>query len=304
MIENLFVIGNGFDIGHGMKTSYTNFKKWLEDEYFCRSGVSYVYLPWADGDEVVSLKDVASLLYYCVENASGGNWADFESALGMIQWDYFFEYVDDFVGRHGEIDLWKTAYNREDFTNILSIYSSNISDLFNFWINSIETYDNVIKNPFFTDYIKKSSFYLTFNYTKTLEEVYLISENRVHHIHGMQGDKIIFGHGCDYKDLNIKYNFGFENIENIHNMLKKPTKEIIHNTDVFKKIRSYNIVNVYSWGFSFSNVDQCYIREICKSLDTNGVTWYIHDYDSICYDRFRSILLTCGFKGQIKTFNA
>lgn len=33
MKNNLFIIGNGFDRGHNMITSYNHFKDWLIEEY-------------------------------------------------------------------------------------------------------------------------------------------------------------------------------------------------------------------------------------------------------------------------------
>ena len=33
MKNNLFIIGNGFDRGHDMPTSYNNFKDWLIEMY-------------------------------------------------------------------------------------------------------------------------------------------------------------------------------------------------------------------------------------------------------------------------------
>lgn len=37
-MEKLFVIGNGFDLAHGLKTSYLNFKKFVYQQ-FCNSQV-------------------------------------------------------------------------------------------------------------------------------------------------------------------------------------------------------------------------------------------------------------------------
>ncbi|UPK41171.1 hypothetical protein KET34_17815 [Paenibacillus pabuli] len=36
---------------------------------------------------------------------------------------------------------------------------------------------------------------------------------------------------------------------------------------------------VYSFGFSFSKVDEIYIQEICKSL-SKDVTWYLNEHNT------------------------
>lgn len=308
MIENLFILGNGFDIGHEMDTKYEQFRYWLVSQFpeaadtssFCLSEVQMM----PDGEEYICDEDLASFLIYCIDETTGGNWADFESALGTIQWEYFFDQLEDITDRDGDIDFWKTAYVREDFTQTLFINSRAFSKFFSEWIRTIEYPSSVSKNAFFTDNIKATSFFLTFNYTRTLEKVYLIPENQICHIHGVQGEEIIFGHGNRYDQVESKYGFGMEGIDDIHEILRKPTEKIIRNTDVFNKLKSFDIKNIYSWGFSFSEVDQCYLEEICRSLDTKPITWHIHDYSKDNFDQFQTILYNCGFKGKVKLFHA
>ena len=62
-----------------------------------------------DGEEYICDEDLASFLIYCIDETTGGNWADFESALGKIEWEYFFDELEDIKDRDGDINLWKTA---------------------------------------------------------------------------------------------------------------------------------------------------------------------------------------------------
>ena len=73
---------------------------------------------------------------------------------------------------------------------------------------------------------------------------------------------------------------------------------------IMKNINEHNkqleVDNIYSYGFSFSEVDLPYIRRICGSIETDNVVWYINDYDKVkCY---RSIIKRCGFKGKLSKF--
>lgn len=60
----LYIIGNGFDLIHGMKTSYSDFKDWL-------LSVGYIEI----------LEELQSI-YKIQENDEFLLWSDFEKALG------------------------------------------------------------------------------------------------------------------------------------------------------------------------------------------------------------------------------
>ena len=64
------------------------------------------------------------------------------------------------------------------------------------------------------------------------------------------------------------------------------------------------IEKIYSYGFSFSNVDLPYIKEVCNQLDTINITWFLYDYDEKeVRDRYRKIIRECGFKGEFEVFS-
>jgi len=100
------------------------------------------------------------------------------------------------------------------------------------------------------------------------------------------------------------YDYGMDGIYDIHNSLKKPTKQILKQTPFFSNLNSHNIDNIYSWGFSFSEVDLCYIKEICNILDTTNITWNLHDWRNKGATKFEHILRQCGFAGNITTFKS
>jgi hypothetical protein len=322
--NNLFIIGNGFDRGHDMSTSYNNFKDWLIEMYPESQDTEHFMVSDATlmpkGDMSISDEDLASFLVYCINEAAGGNWANFEEALGRIDWELFFDDVDDVTGRDGDIDLWKTAYTREDFTSTLSFNAYGFSKLFSQWINTISYPKAISCNSFLTDSLKGSSIFLTFNYTKTLEDIYHIPSGQICHIHGVQGKEIIIGHGVEKSraateaysddeydceaDYESDYDFGMEGIDDIHDSLRKPTKQILEQTSFFASLKHNCIKDIFSWGFSFSAVDLCYIKEICKTIDTGNIIWHLHDRGNGDPIQFEQILRQCGFSGNVTTFKA
>ena len=320
MKNNLFIIGNGFDRGHNMITSYNHFKDWLIEEYPESEDIDNYIVTDATlmpkGEMYISDDALASFLFYCINETVGDDWANFEEALGKIDWELLFDDVDDVTGRDGEIDLWKTAYAREDFTSTLNLNAYAFSKLFSQWIRTITYPKDITRNSFLTDTLKNTSFFLTFNYTKTLEDIYSILPEQICHIHGVQGGDIVIGHGVekssesigsysnDEDDFESDYDFGMEGIDDIHNSLRKPTKQILERTTFFEDLKYNDIKNIFSWGFSFSAVDRCYIKEICKVLDTERITWHLHDRGNGEPAKFEQILSECGFMGVITTFEA
>lgn len=320
MKNNLFIIGNGFDRGHDMPTSYNNFKDWLIEMYpesqdtenFMVSDAALM----SKGEMSISDEDLAAFLVYCINETAGGNWANFEDSLGRIDWELFFDDVFDVIDREGDIDLWKTAYAREDFTSTLCFNAYGFSRLFSQWINTISYPKGISCKKFLTDSLKDSSLFLTFNYTKTLEDIYHIPPEQICHIHGVQGKDIIIGHGVekshaapvaysdDEYDYESDYDFGMEGIDDIHDSLRKPTKQILEQTPFFAGLKHHRITDIFSWGFSFSAVDLCYIQELCKTVNTGDMIWHLHDWGNEDPVRFEQLLRQCGFSGKVTTFQA
>ncbi len=144
--------------------------------------------------------------------------------------------------------------------------------------------------------------FLTFNYTETLEKIY--KAKNVYHIHGKQGGNLVFGHGndTDYCDEYMSKNIGSEvYLSELDRYLKKDTETVIReNKSLFK---SFDVVDeIYSYGFSFSDVDMVYIEEICNVISTEDIVWYIHDYDKCKFEIFKEKIRKCGFNGRFEMF--
>ncbi|MCL2721681.1 MAG: bacteriophage abortive infection AbiH family protein [Treponema sp.] len=155
----------------------------------------------------------------------------------------------------------------------------------------------------------ESNYFFTFNYTQTLERIYGVSESDICHIHGVsQGTKnlndlasedLIFGHGRESFDTNVT-----NIVSTAYNITKKPVNQCIENNRLFfEKLEGVN--NIYSYGFSFGDVDMPYIKKICQSIrNTTGVTWHFNDFRieehrALYEDKIRKI----GFNGKFDKFH-
>lgn len=154
----------------------------------------------------------------------------------------------------------------------------------------------------------KTNYFFTFNYTQTLEHIYNISENNICHIHGMSkgiknlndlaSEDLIFGHGLESYDTNVT------NIVNTaYNITKKPVNQCIENNQLFFE-KLEDVDSIYSYGFSFGDVDMPYIEKICRSIrNTTNVTWYFNDFKIEEYRTLCEEIRKIGFNGTFDKFH-
>lgn len=299
-MNKLFIIGNGFDIAHGLETKYEHFHKYLLKNYCYEEGL--IRIPESiilkDGDEEYNCNEVITILIDLISEAeeNGENWSDIEKSLGLLDFNLYLESYDDIHD-----DLFKQSYVYEDISKNLYNCTIKIKDFFSEWINTVNVNNCIKKDKFVKLIDKKSDIFLNFNYTVVLEKIYDIKN--VFHIHGIQGKRIIIGHGEKEVNYRCRYIGAENNIEQIYEQLRKNTDLIIKSCNFFK-LDLKNIDEIYSYGFSFSDVDMPYIKEFCSKLDTKNITWFLSDFDS---EDTRKIYISkikrCGFKGKFRKFN-
>lgn len=306
MDKILYIIGNGFDLKHGLKTTYNDFKKYLVKEY--KISEEDIYLPEGnskpDGSIEYDEKDIASLIVYIINQTfEGENWGNLEENLSKIDFSEYFEGIDFSL----EYNPWEAVYGNQDKADIL-VNFIEILNFFNDWIKSINLKRVKPLKSFKKLFDINDNCFLTFNYTKTLESVYEISVNNICHIHGKAGEKeLYFGHGTEdlsdvYDELQGSSTGSEDSISNLIENLKKDTKKAYGKSkNFFENLK--DIDKIYSYGFSFSDVDLFYVKKIIEQLNNRNVTWFLSSYED---ENTRKIyvekLKRCGFSGKIDTF--
>ncbi len=283
--NKLYIIGNGFDLHHGLKTSYKNFADYLREKdsslyYLLDSFLSY---PTTDKDP----------------------WYRFEENLAKLDIDAIL--VDD-----EELlpDILSESYRDRDkyifpdeMRNKLENFTTGLISIFTRFIQEVKTPKSA--NDLMLD-IDAESKYLTFNYTYTLEDLYKINPKNVLHIHNGAESKyadIILGHGTHpdnfKKEINPPDDLSEEDLKNWHeyqldqeftprgegekilleffSLSFKNTKEIIENHKrYFEELKDIN--EVFVLGHSLSDVDLLYIEEVICAIDSNA-KWTVSYYD-------------------------
>lgn len=303
----LYIIGNGFDIMHDVKSTYWDFERTLGKNN-----------PLRDALETYLRTD--SL------------WSDFEEALGHLDVEMM---CNDAV-----MDMWLDDFNAYDpdaqaadffaavdmATGPMDVITDDLPRRFRMWVESLKV--KTANRPL--QGLIKDGKVLNFNYTEFIEGLYDVSESNVCYIHGCRRkkqnqpkEKLILGHrpGAGDEDSNLEPVGKHHKNSCKRNMLEaaqdtalthvaryddETTKKcdviIASHKDFFESLKS--IRQVVCIGHSLSEVDWDYFKEIVNQNDLpSNMMWYVGchgENDLINLERLMSVL---GLeKEQIRVF--
>ena len=269
----LFIIGNGFDLDHNLKTTFNDFKVFLEDNYLQTFNKEFAPFPnvglGKDGEEVVDPNSSSGILYALVSNISQDSyWKDFEKCLGELNYQDVLDYVEE-----DDEKPFNYYYNLEDIAeNLGTSLLFATTSIFSEWINQISISKIKKKYSFY-----ETDLFLTFNYTSVLEDVYGIHKKNICHIHGSSAEGVcIIGHGNDkrpfddYKDV-ISYK-----VNCIHDALRKRVDSLYEsNLDFFGRVYFSDVTEIVFFGFSFNEIDLFYLKQMFLNMNTDSQAFYL-----------------------------
>ncbi len=161
----LYIVGNGFDLHHGLKTSFKDYLKYLKRH---------------NPDTLASIRHSKYFIGNCVDvfNAKDPFWTDVEGNLEFAYEDMLDDSVE-YLDWNEESDA---RWHRAEFDSemkVKEIDTSFATDSLANWIRDVD----VLKAKRIVAF-EQSDVFVSFNYTETLEKVYGISPERILHIHG------------------------------------------------------------------------------------------------------------------------
>ena len=297
-MKNLYIIGNGFDKHHKIPSGYRDFHGWLNDK----------------NPELV--EQIDELYGY-----SDDLWGNFEVELGnldipSVASEIYSEHPADELSDHYERTYHAGAIVAGD--TVGEIYNK-IREMFPEWVKSLPAADTCKKIRI----DKEDSFFITFNYTDTLLDVYGIPLDDILFIHGRASDSanhhLVLGHGKSREEIQREAEAKFdeethpayiqtvEAVERQVNMMKKNTSRIIaDNQSTWKAMK--DVKHIYCYGLSMSPVDMPYFQKIAASIDSKSVIWHVSVYGNntkeinVQKDNKRKILSSLGIKGELIKF--
>ncbi len=269
--RTLYVIGNGFDLHHGLATDFSNFKRFV-------------------GARCPNLQSTVEE-YLC---PLSGDWANLEKALAYFDVDQLIDHASNFLVSYGA-DHWSDSYHHDyqyEINEVVRAISSELKAEFYLWIQQIQ-----IPTPIGSSNrlkLEHDAIFLNFNYTPTIQKLYSVDHSRILHIHGSVADEegdIVLGHGWkavdrsklnkgqDPEEIDARVMQGNDLIERYFADTFKPTNALIQrNRKFFDSLGG--VSNVYVWGHSLSAVDLPYFVAISASIAVNSPTWHVSHYSA------------------------
>lgn len=259
MKNKLVIVGNGFDLAHGLKTTYRDFLNWyivkafhsycgsknytdclveFRDKYSGIQAVIKNQNPKTFAEALTLMNNNYRIFNFksiffkeLLDELSAGNWVD-------IELNYFRKLKDTLFTRK-ESDVKSSArLLNEEFKFISQKLGEYMAEVNRGISESPSLFENS-RSPvrdFFSYEQKDNTLFLNFNYTETLERKYHIDNSQIIHIHGraleLERNPIIFGYGDesdkDYQkieDLGENFyldhfkSFGYFKTQNYRNLL-------------------------------------------------------------------------------------
>lgn len=252
--KTLYVIGNGFDLAHGIKSNYSDFHKWLNANGHSR------------------LVRLLEIFFNNDENL----WKDIEYSLGRYNEEQILSFCSP-----NEIDYehpMRYANQVEDSpTDFFLPVLDEFNELFHKWVNEID-----ISNAKPMLRLLENSKYLTFNYTDLLESVYHIPSSQILHIHGnrLNNKEYLLGHNNyrepsdAWSDEELLFNcHAYECIiRGMNDYVKTPSRVIDKFIGFFEQLS--HIKKVVVVGHSLNEIDMPYFAKI-KSVIKENASWFL-----------------------------
>lgn len=272
----LVITGNGFDLAHDCKTSYKDFKEYIEDSY-------------------------SDLAYY-LECCSPANlWTDFENKLGELDVSELYSNILDGINIFGNDEDEHNYHQKADEINIVeTLLIDGLKNALNDWVLTIDV--NKEKKVCLEKILKEADI-VTFNYTKTIESIY---ERDVIHLHGKAQKRtkwdhhdisdpvsnLVVGHGnanassdLDSVKTTPSYEIVVEEAESnghrdvLKELYKNTSKQMMKLQPIFSNAGKYT--KVFIIGHSLSQIDAPYFTELSTKLDKTAqiIVSYYDDSD-------------------------
>lgn len=301
----VFIVGNGFDLMHGVPSSYYNFKDSMGQRNELKEALE-VYIRkddlWADFEESLAYLDDEAML------VTLNDWMD--------NFDVKEQHDDDFSAA----DFFMAAEAAMAPTYIIT---RELPKRFRKWVSTLKA---TLYNTPLMQIINNQSMFINFNYTEFLETIYGVPKKNIFYIHGDRRDKykeLILGHSGS---LNHEIEIDPSGLKSNHLRMENQTTYDLHETAGYQLGNYYDstakksnnvieanketfaslskIETVVVIGHSLSVVDFPYFKEIISNnRSMTNMKWYISWYSASDIKRVEAFANTMEIQPkQIKLF--
>ena len=264
--RKLYVIGNGFDLWHGIPSSSDKFKQYVQATDHDVYREVEAYLPTQE------------------------DWTDLERALADMDVDALIGNLGHFIVSYGAED-WSDAGHHDfqyEVKNTVERLSTSLRLRFSEWIRKLPIPTPATAHKRLAT-LDTDAVFFTFNYTNTLVSLYGVPPERILYIHGCADridDGLVLGHAWHpqtRKSLNDRLD-----IEDIDTRLMEANGIIDryfsttfkHSADLMAQHWSFfdawtDIEQVIVLGHSLSDVDAAYFMALQEQRSVAEADWLI-----------------------------
>ncbi len=308
-MSTLYVIGNGFDLHHGLDTSYTSFGFFLQehDDDIYDLLVQYFELSDIDPDNPDDKRDPL--------------WSHFEDALATMDYKTLLEDHSDLLPNYGSDDFREADRTDMEYAvgEIVDDVTKNLRDAFGEFIRDVAFPDDIGGDRIT---LHPASKFMQFNYTDTLERYYGVRHEDIFYVHNSAraDDELVLGHGVDpnsfreeerqppagltdeqliewREEMAADYDHSFDLAEqrvfDYYRASHKSTAEIIEaNLNFFESLA--DVDEIFVLGHSLGDVDMPYFEKIAASIRLADVAWTVSYHADRDRDVFLNKMLALG----------
>lgn len=297
-MNHVFFIGNGFDLSHGLKTSYLNFIEWFLQREFAEKIIEY---------NSGNLKSYKTEFYAILprninrDNFSPYNQKPFiENLSNLISGisfnsiffkELFLNYISYKDGSFKEdnwFDIEQAYYNNlSSLARTNDIYGiQNLNLFFEYLIRKLKEYirdveEHIDEVPLpeyfeiFESRISARKIIVDFNYTYTFQKKYrhVLNENDAYiSIHGKCNREIVFGYG---DEMHKDYSF-IEDINNNEYLKYFKSFQYFKNAEYekFRNLIAVESFNLSIIGHSAGLSDRLLLNEVFENSSCQSITAY------------------------------
>jgi hypothetical protein len=299
MKRTLYVLGNGFDLHHNLKTSYYDFSDYLQLNNRTMFDVLEEYIGYPQSENNL--------------------WSKFEQNLANLNIDEILSESSDYLP-----NIADEEFKDRDLETFPQIMREKLEQLtigliseFKKFIKAVEIPEDIYSRKV---ELNREALFLNFNYTNTLEKFYNIKPKHINYIHNTVFGEvdIILGHGIDPKNFEKKipdppagidaddldewyslyhtfdysYDKGREILNEYFKEMYKPTEYIVKNNQNFFDSMS-DVNEIFIFGHSISDVDILYFKQLAVSVSQNA-NWYFSYYSDEEKETLKDSLLGLG----------
>lgn len=233
--NKLLVIGNGFDLALGLKTSYPDFMERLKNVHYMDDAYLYKFLR---------------------SKLDQQRWIDIENELR--QYSLSFSEI-------GEMNIKLSNQNEQMYNSLRNEHKTlckNLCEYLKIQVDKKDWLETSRKNNSIRQLLKKVNgvplYVINFNYTQTIFKIESFPIKSMKQIHGSldNGENIVFGVE-DSSNLTKEHSFLYKSYN--------PTLNVDHLNERFEDVK-----HILFYGYSLGQTDHSYFEDFFKEQSTKG----------------------------------